>query len=172
MAMTALEALLSRRSIRRFASDPIGPEKVRCLLECACAAPSAGNERPWHFVVVDERPLLDALASIHPHAKMLLEAPLALVVCGDPTWGPLSSLYWEEDCAAAMENLHIAAVALGLGSVWIGVHPLPEIEEAVRSLLSLPSRLCVLGLAAVGTPLERKDPHSGCEEGRIHFNGW
>ena len=124
----AVAALLGRRSIRRFESREVEEERISLLLECACAAPSAAGTRPWHFVVVRDRGRLDALAQAHPYGKMLFQAPLAVVVCGDPGKSDLARLYWEEDCSAAMENLLVAAHALGLGGVWLGVQHTPQRE--------------------------------------------
>lgn len=154
----AIQAILGRRSIRRFLQKPVEAEKIDCLLECACAAPSAANSRPWHFVVIDERAVLDALGEAHPYGKMLYQAPLAVVVCGQPEKSDFARLYWEEDCSAAMENLQIAAHALGLGSVWLGVRHTPEREQAVRHILGIPQGITVLGIAAIGYPDEIKPP--------------
>ena len=77
-----LEGIRARRSVRRYADRPVEQEKVDLLLECACAAPSAANRRPWRFVVIRDRENLNALAEVHPYGKMLFQAPLALVVCG------------------------------------------------------------------------------------------
>lgn len=168
----AVAALLGRRSIRRFESREVEEERISLLLECACAAPSAAGTRPWHFVVVRDRGRLDALAQAHPYGKMLFQAPLAVVVCGDPEKSDLARLYWEEDCSAAMENLLVAAHALGLGGVWLGVQHTPQREAALRVILSIPETVRVLGVAALGYPGEAKAPHSGWDEGSIHRDGW
>jgi nitroreductase len=168
----AIQAILGRRSIRRFLQKPVEAEKIDCLLECACAAPSAANSRPWHFVVIDERAVLDALGEAHPYGKMLYQAPLAVVVCGQPEKSDFARLYWEEDCSAAMENLQIAAHALGLGSVWLGVRHTPEREQAVRHILGIPQGITVLGIAAIGYPDEIKPPHEGIDPGSLHLNRW
>ena len=168
----AIQAILGRRSIRRFLQRPVESDKIDCLIECACAAPSAANSRPWHFVVVDDRVTLDASAEAHPYGKMLFQAPLAVVVCGDPGKSDLARLYWEEDCSAAMENLLVAAHALGLGGVWLGVQHTPQREAALRVILSIPETVRVLGVAALGYPGEAKAPHSGWDEGSIHRDGW
>jgi nitroreductase len=150
----------------------VEPEKVQILLECACAAPSAANVRPRHFVVVDDRSRLNALADAHPYGKMLHQAPLAVIVCGDPDKAEIGRLYWEEDCSAAMENLLVAAKALGLGSVWLGVRHAPEREAAVRSILRIPEPVAVLGIAVLGYGAEEKEPHEGIDPGCLHENGW
>ncbi|MCX7827963.1 MAG: nitroreductase family protein [Thermanaerothrix sp.] len=168
----AIKAILSRRSIRRFIDREVKEDDINLLLECACAAPSAANSRPWHFVVVTERGVLDRMGEAHPYGKMLFEAPLAIVVCGDPTKSDYAARYWEEDCSAAMENILIAAASLGLGSVWLGVKHSPEREAAMRAILSVPDHVAILGIAAIGWPGEEKEPHRGIDDGVVHRNRW
>ena len=168
----AIMTLLGRRSIRRFENRPVPEEAVALILECACAAPTAANNRPWHFVVVDDRGKLDALAGVLPYGKALFQAPLAVVVCGDPTKSDMSRAYWEEDCSAAMENIRGGAWALGIGSVWLGIHPVPGRPEAVRQILDIPGSGSVLGIAALGYPGEEKEPHAGVDPGVVHQNRW
>jgi len=79
-----LDLILTRRSIRKYTDAPVAERDVEGLLRAAMAAPSAGNEQPWHFVVIDERQRLDAIAGFHPYAGMCAEAPLAILTCGDP----------------------------------------------------------------------------------------
>jgi len=169
----AIKVILDRRSIRKFQKDrKVEPEKLEIILECAQAAPTAGGTRPWHFVVVDERSLLDALAEVHPYGKMLHEAGLAVVVCGDPSISDFAKRYWEEDCSAAMQNILLASQALGLGSVWLGVNNSPGRPEAIRKVLGIPQHINVLGIAAIGYPAESKEPHSGYDKQRVHRNKW
>lgn len=172
MRNEAIEVILSRRSIRRFKPQEVGEDMIRTLLECACAAPSAANSRPWHFVVVTQRDLLDRMGEAHPYGKMLHEAPLAIVVCGDPTKNDYASRYWEEDCSAAMQNILLGATAMGLGSVWLGVRHSKEREAAMRGILSVPDHIAILGIAAIGWPGEDKEPHRGVDEGAVHLNQW
>jgi len=169
----AIQVILGRRSIRKFQKDrKVEPEKLDIILECAQAAPTAGGGRPWHFVVVEDRHMLDALAEAHPYGKMLHEAPLAIVVCGDPKLNDFAKRYWEEDCSAAMQNILLASHALGLGSVWLGVSNSPGRPEAVRKALGIPDDIQVLAIAAIGYPAETKEPHSGYDHSRIHRNRW
>jgi nitroreductase len=170
----AIENILSRRSIRRF--DPaakIPREHVELLLECACAAPSAHNYRPWQFIVVEDRERLDKIRAIHPYSAMLKEAPLAIIVCGYTRCGDKTYPFWEEDCSAAMQNMLLAANATGLGSVWLGVrHGKEGLEEKIKALHDVPEDVAVLGIAALGHPLETKDPHKGVDPCVIHVNKW
>ena len=133
------------------------------------AAPSARNTRPWHFVVVRGRERLDALAEAHPHAAMLRQATLCIAVLGDPE--PMGE-YWIQDCAAATENILLAATAQGLGSCWLGMHPRQERKDAVRPLLGIPDSMEILSLIALGHPAEKKEPRTQYDESRVHRESW
>lgn len=169
MVNEPIDIIFSRRSIRKYTPEPVGEEHVRKLLEAAMAAPSASNRKPWHFVVVDEREKLDRLADAHTYGKMLHEAPLCIAVCGDPK---ISGRFWVQDCSAATENLLLAAVALGLGAVWLGVHPSEERIAAVRGVLGIPETVVPLNLVSIGHPAEEKEPRTQYDEERIHHRRW
>jgi nitroreductase len=164
-----IQTIFARRSIRKYTSEPVSEGDIQTLLEAAMAAPSASNRKPWQFVVVTERERLDALADAHRHGKMLFDAPLCISVCGDLTE---MERFWVQDCSAATENLLLAAVALGLGAVWLGVHPRDERVEAVRQILGLPEHITPLNLISVGHPGERKRPRTQYDEARVHQECW
>lgn len=169
--MDTLKAIKTRRSIRRYTSREVSREQVDGLLEAAMYAPSARNEQPWHFVVVTERELLDRLMKAHPYASMLVDAPLAILVCGDTNLEK-SKGYWPVDCSAATQNILLAAHAGGLGSVWLGVYPRNERIEAIRSIFSLPANIQPFSLIALGYPAEEKVVTDRFKPERIHINGW
>ena len=115
--MDTLTAIHTRRSIRKYTDQPVTPEQVRTLLAAAMAAPSAGNQQPWQFVVVTDKDLLAQVGLLHPHVHMAPKAPLGILVCGD-TRAEKYAGYWVVDCSAAVQNLLLAAHDLGLGAVW------------------------------------------------------
>ncbi len=163
-----LEIIFSRRSIRRYTGKPVSDADVTRLLEAAMAAPSASNKKPWHFVVVQDRSGLEALANAHPYGKMLSGAALAIAVCGDPS----ISDWWVQDCAAATENILIAAAGLGLGAVWLGCHGRDEREQAVRDTLGIPNTVGVLSLLSIGCPGEEKEARTQYDPARVHQGQW
>jgi len=165
--MDALEAMLTRRSIRTYRDEPVSEEAIETLLRAAMAAPSAGNEQPWHFVVIRDRAVLDAIPSAHPHAQMAAGAPLAIVVCGDERLAKYEG-FWVQDCAAATENLLLAAHASGLGAVWCGVYPSEERVAAVRGLLAVPEQITPFCLIVLGHPDESKGPGDRFDAARVH----
>jgi nitroreductase len=164
-----IHTIFARRSIRKYTSEPVSEADVRTLLEAAMAAPSASNRKPWHFVVVTERQTLDALAEAHPHGKMLFQATLCIAVCGDLT---TFERFWVQDCSAATENLLLAATALGLGAVWLGVYPKEDRVAAVRQVLGMPETITPLNLISIGHPAEEKEPRTQYDEARVHRERW
>jgi len=169
MGKELIQTIFARRSIRRYTDEPVGEADIRTLLEAAMAAPSASNRKPWHFVVVTGRQTLDGLAEVHPHGKMLFEATLCIAVCGN-----LSTFerFWVQDCSAATENLLLAATALGLGAVWLGVYPREDRVAAVRQVLGLPETVTPLNLISIGHPAEEKEPRTQYDQSRVHRERW
>jgi nitroreductase len=168
MGQDIIKAIFSRRSIRKYTTEPVSEADIQTLLETAMAAPSASNIKPWHFVVVTERETLNALADAHPHGKMLAQATLCIAVCGDPDL----SRYWEQDCSAATENLLVAVTALGLGAVWLGVHPRDDRKGFTRRILGIPENIVPLNLISIGYSAEEKEPRTQYDEVRVHRGGW
>jgi nitroreductase len=152
--LDTLEAIRTRRSVRRYKPDPVPEEPLRELLAAAMLAPSAANQQAWHFVVVDQRELLDRIPSFHPYCGFIREAPLAVVVCGDRHRERLGGDFWVQDCSAATENMLLAAHALGLGGCWLAVYPIEERIQGLRKLLALPDSLVPLNVISLGYPAE------------------
>lgn len=169
--MEAIEALLTRRAVREFTQEPVSPDQLETILCAAMHAPSACNQQPWHFVVVTQREQLDAIAGVHPYAQMLKQAPVAIIVCADITLETCPG-NWAIDCSAAMENLLLAAHALGLGSVWVGIYPGEERMKKISQVLGLPSYVKPLSLAAVGHAAEPLPKVNRFLPERIHRNAW
>jgi nitroreductase len=169
MSQELIQTIFSRRSIRSYTAQPVGEEQVTTLLKAAMAAPSASNLRPWHFVVITKRETLNSLAEVHPFGKMLFQAPLGIAVCGDSA---ISAQYWVQDCSAATENLLLAATALGLGSVWLGVYPLEDRVNVVRAILGIPEPVIPLNLISIGYPAELKEPRTQYDPTLAHTECW
>lgn len=169
--MDLFDAIHTRRSIRKFKPIPIPEQDVLEILAAAMMAPSAGNEQPWHFVIMTERAKLDAVVSFHAYAAMASHAPLGIVVCGDLHLEKYSG-FWLQDCSAAMQNLLLAAHAKGLGAVWVGVYPVEERIQGFRDLLALPEHVIPLGLAVIGYPDQNIAKKERYRADRVHHNRW
>jgi len=167
----ALEAIHSRRSVRKYQDRPVPEELVKELFSAAMCAPSARDAQPWHFVLIDDRQMLTEIAQINPNAYMAGQAPAAILVCGDLSLEK-SPGFWVVDCAAAVENMLLAAHALGLGAVWTGVYPRQERMDGFRKLLKLPENILPHSLVVFGYPAEQPPPRERFRPERIHRNGW
>ncbi len=163
-----LQLIFDRRSIRAYTDEEVSQDDIQSLLKAAMAAPSGSNLKPWHFVVVTDRPTLQAMADAHPYGKMLALAPLAIAVCADSA----ISRSWVKDCSAATENILIAAAALGLGAVWLGCHGAQDREKALRPVLGLPDRISILSIVSIGHPDEVKPARTQFDPARVHKNRW
>jgi nitroreductase len=164
-----IEPILSRRSIRKYTDEPVSEEQITKLLEAGMAAPSASNKKPWHFVVVTERETLDKLSHYGSHWDMLRDAPLSIVVCGDPG---ISDRYWVQDCSAATENILLAVTMIGLGAVWLGCHPNPERVDPTKELLGIEDPVTPLAVLAIGHPAEEKEARTQYDDARVHRDRW
>ncbi len=173
MPELTIKNLFARRSIRKFASEPVTDEQVTLLLQAAMAAPSAGNRRPWHFIVVRDPETRRKIAESHPFAKMATEAPVVIVPCGDPGLSFADRpAFWVQDVSAATENLLLAATALGLGAVWCGVYPNEERVSDARRILGIPDGIIPLCYVPVGVPAEEKEPRTQYDAERVHNERW
>lgn len=165
-----LNTIYARRSIRSYDPRPVEAEKVEEVLRAAMYAPSARNRRPWHFVVVDDRVLLEKIMEVHPHSKMLRTAPVCVLVCGDRAQEAPG--YHIIDCAAATQNMLLAACALGLGTCWLGVEPRRERMEPIAELFSLPEGIVPFALVALGYPAEAPARPERFDALLVHKNKW
>jgi len=172
--MDALEAIFKRRSVRRYVKKEIEDDKVEVLLKAAMYAPSAGNEQPWHFVVVKNRELLKKLAEAHPSGKMLNDAALAIVVCVDKKLSKYKVDMWVQDCSASTQNILLAATALGIGSVWLGVYPVEKRIKDVSEILRIPEDITPFSIVSLGYPENEvfKELPERFKKERIHFDSW
>ena len=169
--MDAIDAIMSRRSIRKYTGEPVPEADIETILRAAVAAPSAGNQQPWRFIVITDRSQLAAAASSTPYGKMLLECAFALVVCAD-TRDLKHSTMWQQDCSAATENALLAAHALGLGGVWLGFWPKMERVDPLKAALGMPEGVEPLSVLAFGHPAESKPPSDRYSADLVHRDRW
>jgi nitroreductase len=167
----AMDAILSRRSIRKYTSQPVPDAFVTELLRAAMAAPSAANQQPWQFVVITDRAALDKIPTYHPYAGSCRGAPLAILVCLDQQLENIEGMGMQ-DVSAATQNILVAARALGLGGVWLGVHPRAERQVAFRRELGLPEHVLPFSLISLGYPAEEKPRADRYDASRVHLNRW
>ena len=168
-----LDNIHARKSVRQFTSEEVSPEQIEIMLKAAMAAPSAVNQQPWRFIVVTGRQNLDHLSEGLPYAKMLKQATLAVVVCGETTWNNgKDNPYWSQDCSAATQNLLLAAEALGLGAVWTAVYPDEDRVEWVVRTLEIPEGVLPLCVVPIGHPAGENQPRDKWKPENIHYGKW
>lgn len=162
-------AILKRRSVRKFKDMAVPRELIDKLLEAAMAAPSACNRKPVDFYVITNEEKLQEISMCGRFTRF--KSPLIIVVVGNLKRAlPLGMAdYWIHDAAAACENILIEATSLGLGSCWCGVHPQKRTMERVSEALSLNDKQIPFAIIKLGYPDEFPEPHSGYEEKRAFF---
>lgn len=171
-----IDLIRKRRSVRKYESRPIEPDKIELLGESLLRSPTSRGLNPWEFVFVDNPVLLQKLSRAKKHGSSFLRrAPLGIIVCAEPT----QSDVWIEDCSIASILVQMTALSLGLGSCWIQIRlrqadSTTTSEEYIRKTLSLPDHLKVLSMVAIGYPAEHPEPIPAGElpAGKIHSNGW
>jgi nitroreductase len=171
MEKTIVDPVLSRTSCRVYTNQPVEEAKIRLLISAGMSAPSAEDERPWHFIVVRDPAIQQQLSTISVYTHIVAKAPLAIVVCGD------EALQKQQgccvlDCAAATENILLEAILIGLGSVWLGVYPIEGRIRKARSILGVPGNIIPFSIVTAGYPAEHKMPVPRYDERRVHLQRW
>jgi nitroreductase len=160
--MDVLEAIKGRRSIRAFKDTDISPETVEKLIDAARWAPSAGNIQPWEFIIIRYPETKKRLAEAALGQSFIEEAPVVIVVCADEErsargYGSRGrTLYCIQDTAAAIQNIHLAAYAMGLGTCWVGAFR----EDEARKILGIPEGVRPVAIIPVGYPAESPSPQN------------
>ncbi len=168
--MDAMEAILTRRSIRKYTKQPVPDEVLKELLKAAMYTPSAGNQQPWCFVVINDHKIMNEIPKYHPYAQMLKEAPVAILVCCAPDLQ--RGEFGVQDCSAATQNILLAAHAKGLGAVWLGIYSVEPLVMATKKLLNLPEHIIPISLISIGYPAEQKPQPDRYKADRVHYNQW
>lgn len=169
--METYECILTRRSIRKFKDKPVPKDFVTRILEAAMHAPSAGDEEPWHFIIINDKQTLEKVSLISESAKYVNKAPMAILVCGDLNLEEYKG-YWMQDCSAAVQNMLLAAHDMGLGAVWTAVYPMEDRIRLFRKLLNFPINVVPLALVPIGYPDEPCIREERYDEERVHHNQW
>ena len=184
--METLEAIKTRRSIRKFSDQAIEPEKLQAVLEAVQQAPSWSNRQCWSLVVVQDQNMRSRISELsfvesffstygyksNPAQKGLAQAPVVLVACADPQQsGDLrGEQYYMADLGIATQNLMLVAHDLGLGTVFVGVFD----EEQIKALLGIPAEIRIVGLFPLGYPAT--EPKAGPSRKPlsefVHYDTW
>ena len=143
-----LETIFNRKSVRKYTERPVEKEKLETLVRAGMAAPSSRDRRPWEFIIVTDRDILDTMGDGLPLARMLKETKQAIIVCGDTA---KSNNAWQLDCSAAAQNVRM---------------------KVVREALHLPEHIVPLTVIPVGYPTGIEKPKDKFNKKQMHYNGW
>lgn len=147
------KSIFKRRSVRKYSDKVVEKEKIIKLLQAGMQGPTAVNQQAWEFVVVQEKGNLEKLSKMSDYSGMVKNASVVIAVLGnfDIMKAPT---FWEQDSAAAIENILIEAVELELGAVWLGVSPIEERVDYVTEALKLPKHVKPIGIISIGYPMD------------------
>lgn len=165
-----MSAIFTRRSVRQYLDKPVEEHKIRQMLAAAMQAPSAANQQPWDFIVIQDRAKLKRLSEYSPYARMMAGAAVAIVVLGDSR-RMMMPAKWQQDLGAATQNILLEAVEQDLGAVWLGVYGDDQSVGRVRKFFNLPQYVMPYSIVSIGYPakeganrfIDRYDPS------RIHY---
>ncbi len=166
-----LTVIHNRKSVRHYLDKPVSKDDLLIIMKAGMAAPTAADKRPWAFVTVTDRALLDSLSHSSPTSKMVKDAGAAIIVCGD-TRKALNSNVWTQDCSAATQNILLAAEGIGLGAVWCGIYPEYFKHNHIRCLLGIPMEVVPLSLISIGWPTGEEKAKDKYDPSNIHWNAW
>ena len=171
---STLDVIHQRKSVRSYAAKEVSKEQLETLVRAGMAAPSARNLQPWAFVAITERAVLDEMAKGLPYAKMLLDAPAAIIVCGDlqKAATDVDRNFWVQDCSAATQNILLAAESIGLGAVWTAAFPYQDRMDAVIKALELPEHILPLNVIPIGYPATNEQPKDKWNPENLHWEKW
>ncbi|MDO4275012.1 MAG: nitroreductase family protein [Eubacteriales bacterium] len=166
-----ITAIKTRRSIRKFTSEPIDSKTLNTILNAGLSAPTAKNKKPCHFLVIKEKPSLLKLSQSNPNARMLADAHCAVIVCGDSNLEGMKEFLYA-DCFAASENILLCAHGLGVGAVWCGIAANSDWKKLIIQEFHLPLKVEPVSVIALGYPAEAPEQEERWDLGKIHFNNW
>ncbi|TKG93670.1 nitroreductase family protein [Puteibacter caeruleilacunae] len=170
----ALSTIHNRKSVRRYSDQKVTKQQLEDLVRAGMAAPSAVNKQPWGFVAIDDREILDKLGDALPYAKMLKNATAAIIVCGNlrKALDGWEQEFWIQDCAAASQNILLAAQAMGLGAVWTAAYPAKDRMQSITRILRLPEYVIPLNVIPIGYPLEEGVAKDKWKPENLHWQRW
>ncbi len=170
--LEAIEAIMTRRSIRSFTDQPVSDEQIDTILRAAMAAPSAYNEQPWEFIVVNDKAKIEAVSKINRYGSFMKNAPVAILTCVDNEKVKHQKGYGIIDVSIATQNILLAVHALGLGATWTGVYPNERLVPMFKKEFNLPENIIPLAFVPIGYPKSTPKQKNHYKAERIRYNSW
>jgi nitroreductase len=165
-----VDVFFERKSVRKYTDEPVKKDDLEYFLRVAMSAPTAMNSRCYSFIVIQDKETHKKIAKVHKAAQMILQAPLAILVVGDKNLAYMG--YLPQDCAAATENILLAATAKGYGSVWCGIYSNEERAKAIEELFNLPENIKAFSLVVIGKSADNSPPKNGWQPKKIKYESW
>lgn len=169
--MNILEAIDSRRSVRKFTGEIISEQDLKAILKAGFQAPSAHNREPREYVVVKDTEIIGKIVQFHEYAQMLPKAGCGIIICGDKTKQDVLG-FLISDCSASIQNMLLAAHGLGLGAVWCGIYPREHLMKGTTDVLNLPEHIIPVGMVVVGVKNEVTKTVDRYDENKVHYDRW
>jgi nitroreductase len=167
--METLKAIMERRSCRVYQDRPVSEETIDVLLKAGMVAPSAMNSQPWEFLVMQDADKKAAASELVTYWSMLKKAPLGILVMGNLNGYHASHTeFFIQDCALCAENILLAAQAMGLGGVYLGLYPKQDIMEKIRAIYGIPEHILPFAVLSIGYPEKPMQPHTTFPQHKVH----
>lgn len=173
MCESKIDLIFKRRSIRSYTEKQISEEKIKTLLTAGMSGPTACDKKTPEFIIIQDPAVLKDVSSYLPNGGFLAESPLGILVCGNMERAhDGEESYMLQDCSAAIENILLAAVALGLGACWLGIHPRPDRVNNISKFFQLPKNIIPVSAISIGFPEKEAGERKRFFSEHVHFNKW
>ncbi|GKX67216.1 nitroreductase family protein [Inconstantimicrobium mannanitabidum] len=167
-----MKEIFNRRSIRKYEDRPVEREKIDELLRAAMQAPSAANQQPWEFIVVEDKNNLNKLSLVSPYSKLVAGSAVTFVLLANSDKFRVPTA-WQQDMGAAAQNILLEATHLNLGAVWLGVATADSVVDNVKEMFNLPDNIKPFALISVGYPDNQKNEFvDRYDAERVHYESW
>ena len=169
--MDALNTIMERRSCRVYQDRPVSEETIEALLKAGMVAPSAMNSQPWEFLVMQDAEKKAAAAELVSYWSMLKKTPLAILVMANTNGYRASTQeFFVQDCALSAGNILLAAQAMGLGGVYLGLYPKQDVMSKLRAIYGIPEHILPFAVLSIGYPEKPMQPHTTFPKHKVHHD--
>jgi nitroreductase len=170
--METLEAINTRRSIRKFILRDVPDDAVTKILQAGMCAPTSGNQRPWQFIVIRERAMIDRIIEAYPYSKQMLpDVPVTIMVCFDKNLEKYENR-WQMDCANTTLSMLLAAHSLGYGGLWLEIYPVDERIPKIQESFGIPESVIPFAVVVIGHAAEQKPQIDRFDQSKVHYDKW
>ncbi|MGI5849685.1 MAG: nitroreductase family protein [Christensenellales bacterium] len=167
--MEGLKPILERRSCRAYQDKPVPKDMLKMLLQAGMNAPSARDSQPWEFLVMHDYAKKKAVSELFIYWRMLEKASLGILVMANTSgYASTTKEFFIQDCAACTENILLAAQAMGLGGVWLGLYPKTAFMQKIRDIYQIPKDILPFSIVSIGYPAWPIEPHTVYRAEKVH----